>query len=224
MQPDALDAVAKAVLFQENERRFLALEIHDVISQALAALFYRAQMCEHLAPGAPDPVRTELAEIRHLAQGLLDEVTVLIFNLRPPTLDEGPLTAVRRYVVEFRRQAAIEVDTALTGDETPLSDIASLFLYRLVQESLTNVRLHSRARKVSVQVDVRPDCATGEIRDDGVGFCPADLAATVDRPHLGIVGMRERAWLLGGSLEVNSAPGLGTAIRFALPTGTRAPK
>ncbi len=213
--------IQQAVTAQEEERRRIARELHDEAGQSLTALLVGLRTIEESRTIAE---AAELAQrLRGIAAQTLDEVGRLSRGLHPSILDDvGLPAAVTRYVQEFAELHGVAVDVRIEGlDAKPLSPLLQTTMYRVLQEALTNVARHAGARTVSVRL-VR-DEATVELRvqDDGAGFDPAAGAEAPvgdrgDR-HLGLQVMRERAALLGGSVDVESQPGAGTTITALFP-------
>ncbi|HEX7300257.1 MAG TPA: sensor histidine kinase [Solirubrobacteraceae bacterium] len=202
---------ATAVLqAQEGERARLARDLHDEANQALTGVLLRL---EATAQDAPEALREELRETQAVATRAMGELVRLARELRPSALDDlGLGAALRTQVAEFGRRAGVSANLALppAGVED-LPPEEQLVVYRVVQEGLSNVARHAGAHSVSVVVE-RPSGGTVvRVTDDGEGF---RSGARV--PGLGLAGMRERAVLAGGSLEVDSAPGAGTTIELRL--------
>jgi len=196
----------------EAERRRWAQELHDGALQSLAAV--RITLAAALQGDGEDrPERIERAAEATI-EGLEDQITELsrlINDLRPAPLERLGLAAALEALVEesanrgaFAAAIEVELDAELTSDE-------ERGVYRLVQEALTNVVKHARARRVEVSVRTGDSLISIEVGDDGVGFDPAA------GPGRGLLGMRERTELLGGATEIDSTPGAGTTVRSTLP-------
>jgi signal transduction histidine kinase len=204
----------------EQERSRWARELHDETLQALAVL--RMRLSSALREESPE----ELEKTGQAAVEQIDEEIVklrrLITELRPASLDTIGLEAALQALAEQHQHAAksmeVDCDFELPQDEearpTPVLETA---VYRLVQEALNNVSKHSMARRADVTVRTSPGSIEIEVRDDGVGFEP-----NLVREGFGLVGMRERAALLGGTLDVDSTRGSGTRVRAEIPLLTRA--
>jgi two-component system sensor histidine kinase UhpB len=205
------ERTATAVLqAQEGERARLARDLHDEANQALTGVLLRLEATTQHAP--PELV-DELRETQSVATQAMDELVRLARELRPAALDDlGLAAALRTKVDEFGRRAGLRtsLDLPASGLEE-LSQDAQLVVYRVVQEGLSNVARHAVATQVSVAVARDGDVTVVTIADDGSGFDPD--AAT---GGLGLSGMRERAVLAGGRLQVRSAPGGGTTIELRL--------
>lgn len=196
---------------QEDERRRIARELHDETSQAITSLIVGLRALEEEHPD----FRHRSEELRHLASATLEEIHNLILELRPRVLDElGLVPALRRYTADFGHKHSIAVEFQSLGSVGRLPPMVETCVYRVVQEALTNVARHAEAQSASVVLDIRPELVTAIIEDDGKGF---DLDQEVSVRSLGLAGMRERASLLDGSLQIESSPGSGTAIFLKIP-------
>jgi signal transduction histidine kinase len=203
----------KVIAAQEDERRRIARELHDETGQALTSLMVRLQMMTYLC--ANPELKIQVEELRQLTVQTLDGVHNLSVELRPSALDDLGLTAaLERYIQEYQRHTAVEVDFVVMGLEERLPPPVETALYRMVQESLTNIARHAQAETASVLLERRPDRVRAIIEDDGVGFNPA-VAKNGER--LGLYGMRERAELLNGQLTIESTLGQGATIYIEVP-------
>ncbi len=205
----------RLVEVQEEERRTLARELHDEAGQALTALTIGLGMLEKdpaLAPG----LAGRIDELKEITDGVSRELHRLAANLRPGSLDKlGLAAALRQYIDQFSCEPPISVQLETSGmDDGRLSPEIEIALYRIAQESLTNVARHSHAAHVGVALIKNRDRVTLMVEDDGLGF---DIAEALQRGRLGLVGMRERVDALGGNLEVESVPGAGTTVTAQIP-------
>jgi signal transduction histidine kinase len=208
----AQDALRRVVEAQELERRRLARELHDETGQALTSILLGLKALEERT--ADEASRAATEELRELVVSTLQDVRRLAVELRPTALDDfGLVAALERLSGSFAEQTGISVDfqTALADERLP--EEVETALYRIVQESLTNVVKHARARRVSILLARREGAVKAVVEDDGRGFDPAELAGD----GFGLVGMRERLALLGGRLEVESGPEAGTTIAAEVP-------
>ncbi len=203
----ARDALQRMVNAQELERRRLARELHDETGQALTTVLLGLKAVEDA--GSEEALRSAAAELRELVVGTLQDVRRLAVELRPKALDDfGLVPALERLAQSFTEQTGIEVDLEATLPDGRLHADIETALYRVVQESLTNVVKHAGARRISILVTARDGAVAAVIEDDGQGFDPASTR----EEGIGLVGMRERMTLLGGRLEIESRPGSGTTI------------
>src|SRR3954454_9969777 len=199
-------AVIKA---QEEERARIAQTLHDEVNQALTAILLRLQAA---ALDVPSGLRSELKEIQTLATQAMEELLTLARQLRPTALDDhGLVPALASQVANFGERTGIRTTFHRHGDTPELSDEEQLVLYRVAQESLSNVVQHSQASAVRVELSSIGRTVL-RIRDDGRGFLPEQRSGG----RLGVSGMRERALLVGGRLNVFSAPGEGTTIELTM--------
>jgi two-component system, NarL family, sensor histidine kinase DevS len=208
----ARDALQRVVGAQELERRRLARELHDETGQALTSILLGLRSIEE-AP-TDEEMRSAVTEVRNLVRSTLQDVRQLAVELRPKALDDfGLVAALERLTESFAEQTGIAVEFVPALPEGRLSPEADTALYRIVQESLTNVVKHARASRVSIVLTRKDDSVSVVVEDDGVGFEPG---RTRDG-GLGLVGMRERVGLLGGRLTIESRPGAGTTFVAEVP-------
>jgi two-component system sensor histidine kinase UhpB len=215
------EVAARALGAAEEERKRIARELHDETAQMLAALLIRIRVVR----GARDAAATDalLEDMRAEVGQALEGIRRFARGLRPPALDElGLVPAIEshvRYLAEIAR-LDITVDADELGHGLPPE--AELALYRIVQESLSNVVRHAGATRAAVRIAREPDRVVVTVDDDGRGFDPAEVAAR-EPGRLGLFGMSERAIYLGGRAEVTSTPGAGTRVRAEVPLPHPAP-
>ncbi|MFL6016902.1 MAG: GAF domain-containing protein [Gaiellaceae bacterium] len=204
------DSLRRVVEAQELERRRLARELHDETGQALTSILLGLKGVEE---AKSDEQRDRAAaDLRQLVVSTLQDVRRLAVELRPKALDDfGLLPALERLAQTFTEQVGIDTDVEASLGETRLPAEVETALYRLVQEALTNVIKHSRARHVSISLVRRANSVSAVIEDDGVGF------AEPSKDGIGLIGMRERVGLLDGRLEIESRPDHGTTIVAEVP-------
>jgi signal transduction histidine kinase len=204
------DFLRRVVEAQELERQRLARELHDETGQALTSILLGLKGLEEA--NTEEQRESAAGDLRELVVSTLQDVRRLAVELRPKALDDfGLVPALERLAQTFTEQVGIETDLEASLGETRLPREVETALYRLVQEALTNVVKHSRARHVSISLVRRPSSVSAVIEDDGIGF---------DEPAgdgLGLVGMRERVGLLDGRLEVESRSDHGTTIVAEVP-------
>jgi two-component system, NarL family, sensor histidine kinase UhpB len=201
------EAGRAAIQAQERERRRIAQDLHDEVNQALTAVSLRLQASiEH----APPQLRRELTETKRLAGQAMEELLALARQLRPAVLDDhGLLPALHSQVRDFSDQTGIQAAFNVRGPVARLSPEQQLVVYRVTQESLSNVAQHSGARRVDVELSFVGRTVL-RIADDGRGFVSRREGG------LGLSGMRERALLAGGQLSIWSAQGQGTRVELTL--------
>ena len=211
------ELLRKVISAQEDERKRLARELHDETSQTLSALAMKIETA--LAGWPSESSRERLVEAKHLTVRTLEELHRLIFDLRPSVLDDlGLLSAIRWYAERHLERRGVAVRCEFSGEADRLSPELETALFRVCQEAITNIAKHSEADTVLIQCFARDDRFAIEIEDDGKGFSPGSLPPPAARERgLGLLGMRERVELFGGTLELDSAPGQGTRIAVSVP-------
>jgi PAS domain S-box-containing protein len=213
--------LTRLVFAQEDERRRIAREMHDQFGEQLTALALRIRTLKE-ACGDRDDWRVHVESIEAIAQRLDRDVDTLVWELRPTALDDlGLRAALANYVQDWSNRVGISAtlhSSGLLDDRLP-SD-AETALYRIAQEALTNVAKHARAGKVEIILERRADNVLLIIEDDGIGFDPA--AAGGAGTGFGLLGMQERAGLVGAMLEIESSSGKGTTVLVRMAAGARA--
>ena len=210
----ASDALRRVVAAQELERTRLARELHDETGQALTSILLSLRTVEE-AGGDEQELHAAVAEVRELVRSTLQDVRQLAVELRPKVLDDfGLVAALERLTETFGEQTGMSVQfQQLLPKSDRLPPEVETALYRIVQESLTNIVKHARATNVSVVLARKSDSVSVVVEDDGVGFEPR-LARD---GGIGLVGMQERVALLGGRLAIESRPGAGTTFVAEVP-------
>ena len=228
---EALEQFAEqTVEWQEHERRRLAGEIHDGISQRIVSLFFHLSAAADAIPGDPEIAAEQVALAQELATAALDETRSAIAGLRPPILDDLGLAAS----LESLGHSFPQLDVQVEATRSRMTEHVEIAVYRTAQEALQNVAKHANARHVRVRLYLQRDKMVLEVADDGTGFDPAAVgamgtanggaiaaggtAAMASQPTgFGLAAMRERAELLGGKLELSSSPKRGTTVRLTVP-------
>jgi PAS domain S-box-containing protein len=207
---------------QEEERRHLARELHDEIVQALTAAKLNLKIIE---PDVPPAVVGRLDDSIQLLDHLLTQVRQLSLDLRPPLLDELGLVPALRWLVDQQAQrTGLRVTFTANVEHVEMDAPLRTACFRVAQEAITNAIRHARAATVSVEVRAESDRVWLAVQDDGVGFDKDAMQQRAARgASIGLLSMNERVSLLGGELEVNSAPGRGTEIRAWFPLAPPAP-
>jgi PAS domain S-box-containing protein len=204
----------RLVEIQETERGYVARELHDEASQALASLMVNLRLLEQDA-GDPQAVVAGVATLKQMVDSVIGDLHRLAMDLRPASLDHlGLVAALRQYVETVSGQHQLEVQYEVVGLDARLPPDVETAVYRVVQEAVTNVIHHADAKRVDVLLARRGSKLIVLVEDDGIGFDPT-IAAQSGR--LGLFGMRERTEMLGGKLSVESAPDAGTTVLMEVP-------
>jgi two-component system, NarL family, sensor histidine kinase UhpB len=218
-QERVMDLSAGMLRVQEDERQRIARELHDQIGQALTFLLVKLKIIEALPQAGA--MQAELRDLRAAVSDTIDQVRRLALDLRPPALDQlGLIPALRELGRTFADQTRVAVALDLPDATLDLPLERATAIYRIVQESLTNVAKHAEARTVWIMLRHDAHTIRLSVSDDGHGF---DLEAVrrherhSDGPGLGLFGMEERVRLLGGACHIESHPGAGTTIAAAIP-------
>ena len=215
---------ARLLEIQEDERRRMARELHDEIGQTLTALRIEISRAQAALKAGSPAAGDRLEEARALAEKTVRSVRDISLLLRPALLDDLGLAAALQWQAEdFSRRSGIPCRFSEEDLEDALPDAHKTCVYRVVQEALNNCEKHSAAREVRLRVGQRGRELTVELEDDGRGFRLDPQGNPAGAAGLGLLGMRERAAMLGGTLEMESAQGRGTRLRLRLPLPAPAP-
>jgi len=211
--------LAKAIHAQEEERERISVDLHDGVAQWLAGASYHAQTVSALLSGNDsDEARNELATMESTIDKSLKELRRVLTGLRPPALNELGLSHALRQSLEDLKTDGINCHFSEVGTPVRLPSSMEIAVYRVVQETLTNVRKHANATKVNLRLQFQPEKLLVEIRDNGRGF---DLSQTLDSAisvgHMGLLGMKQRVEMLRGDIKIKTGEGAGTAVILSLP-------
>jgi signal transduction histidine kinase len=211
--------LAQAIHAQEEERQRISGDLHDGVAQWLAGASYRAQTVDALLAGnGSDEARGELATMESIIDKSLKELRRVLTGLRPPALDELGLSHALRQSLEDLKTDGMDCRFNEVGTPVRLPSSMEIAVYRVVQETLTNIRKHANATKVNLRLQFQPDKLLVEVRDNGRGF---DLSQTLDSAisvgHMGLLGMKQRVETLGGDIRIKTSEGAGTALILSFP-------
>jgi two-component system sensor histidine kinase UhpB len=209
----------KVIEAQEEERKRIARDLHDEFAQTLTALTMNLQSAMLNLPEEMGTLKQQLAETQALTTQTLEETGQWIRDLRPTVLDDLGLVPAVRWYAESRLEAAgTRVYVEALGFKRRLPAGIETALFRIVQEAVNNIAKHARARQAHIRLEMSDTSITASVGDDGVGFDSADALTLKDGMRgIGLLGMRERAALLGGTLAIDSHVGHGTRIRVEVP-------
>jgi signal transduction histidine kinase len=203
---------AQLIATQEEERRGISRDLHDELGQVVTSVTLDLERAGQAVDA--DKKNELIGRALRGAGCLLDRIHEISTRVRPTMLDDlGLKDAVQSLLTEYERSSGIVPKTELRFDDDAITAVVSENVYRILQEALTNVSRHARSSEVFVRLNAAKDCVALTVCDAGVGFDPTSL----DSKRLGILGMRERAELLGGTFAVKSDPGKGTEIHVVIP-------
>jgi signal transduction histidine kinase len=210
----------QVVTAQEQERQRIARELHDGPGQTLTALGLglagTATQVEHNQEAAA----RQLNDLKGLSTHALQELRDIIADLRPSVLDDlGLLPALRSQIQLLEERIDIDATLKVTGDRRRLPTEIETIIFRIIQEALTNIAKHARAGQATVQLHFNPATVEIEVKDDGRGFEPTRILRPGNNRHQGwgVLGMQERASLVGGTCTIESEPGVGTTVYVEIP-------
>jgi len=200
---------------QEAERQRLSRLMHDGPAQSLSNFVLQTEIAMRLLDVDPVQAREELGSLKASAMGTFQKVRNFIFELRPMMLDDlGLAPTLRKYADAFKEQAGLEVTVSVTGAERRLEPYVEVMIFRAIQELIGNAARHSQATTVKVHLDMAENLLRVNVDDNGKGL---DADVIQQGNSLGLKLIKERAEMLGGSFEIDSAPGKGTRITFSVP-------
>ncbi|MEO6563123.1 MAG: ATP-binding protein [Nitrosospira sp.] len=198
---------------REEDRKYIAREIHDELGQLLAALHLEISLLKSVEDN-----RKRVETIRRNMSELVDKADQSVRNvaehLRPASLGLGIISAIKKLIDEFRKHSGVSCVLHLMEASIDLDEDQTVAIFRIVQESLTNVTRHAEASRVDITLSQNADDLIVEVRDDGKGFDSADAAR---KKSFGLLGMRERAAVLGGDIDITSVPRQGTVVSVRIP-------
>ncbi|MDD5477344.1 MAG: ATP-binding protein [Candidatus Omnitrophica bacterium] len=213
----------RMINIEENERKNLSAAVHDEMGQDLSALkIYLGLVSQELAEAKED-LKAKVEECKKITAGLIDKSHNIAFLLRPPDLDEvGLLESLESLLLESSHLSGVEYIFQKPAGSLALAPEYSLLIYRIVQELVTNMIKHSKAKNVEVSINKNANSIELFYRDDGQGFdynqdARKFLRRREDKFRLGLIGLKERVEVLDGSMQINSSSGKGTSITVTLP-------
>ena len=208
-------SVEMLVNAQESERQRLSRQMHDGPAQALSNFILQTEIAMRLLEVDPAQAREELSNLKVAAMGTFQKVRNFIFELRPMMLDDlGLAPTIRKYADAFREQTSLDVVVTVTGTERRLEPYIEVMIFRAIQELIGNASRHSQATTAKVLLDMGDQLVRVTVDDNGKGV---DSEILDQSGSLGLKLIKERAEMLGGTFEIDSAVGKGTRVVFSVP-------
>jgi two-component system sensor histidine kinase DegS len=212
-----MTSVEMLVNAQEAERQRLSRQMHDGPAQALSNFILQTEIAMRLLDVDAAQARSELGNLKVAAMSTFQKVRNFIFELRPMMLDDlGLAPTIRRYADTFKEQAGVEVSVTISGNERRLESYVEVMVFRAMQELLSNAVQQNQATIVKIQMDLGDTVIRLSMDDNGKGF---DTGSLEQESNLGLKLIKERTEMVGGSFEVDSAPGKGARITLTIPSG-----
>jgi len=204
---------------QEDERKRVARELHDELGQSLSSTALSVEVAQKALESDPNSASQQLVRANAIIADATDRMYDLILGLRPSVLDDlGLLAALRAHAERTLKPEGIGYDILASGLSDRLPPHMETALFRIFQEAMSNTVRYAKASQVTMGITIEGGILNAEILDDGLGFDPKAIKTDgVEERGLGILGMRERATLLGGEVEIDSGPGRGTRLQVTIP-------
>jgi len=214
---------SQLIAAQEEERRRISLELHDEMGQALTAVNLNlAEMEKELPSNLAPTIRKKLAETYSIVDQAQEQISELSLILRPSMLDDlGLVPTLRWHLNRYRKRTDLEVKFEVIALDERLGTDVETVIYRVVQEALNNTAKHGEAKRVIVRLQHKEEAIAAYVEDDGKGFDANETLVPGDPEEggIGLLGMRERVALLGGSFSIESHKGHGTRVSVVIPVG-----
>ncbi len=203
---------------QEEERKEISRELHDVIAQTLTGINVRLAALKKEAAVNTKGLDRNIARTQRLVEKSVDIVHQFARELRPAVLDDlGLIPALHSFMKNFTARTGVRTHLTAFAEVEQLDTARRTVLFRVAQEALTNVARHAQASRVEVNIQKLPEAVRMEIKDDGKSFQVERVLRSKGDKRLGLLGMRERVGMVGGAFGVESAPGKGTTVRVEIP-------
>ena len=205
---------------QEDERKRISRELHDVVAQTLVGINVHLEVLDQGNAVSLETFRKKVVNTQRLVEKAVKTVHDFARELRPTMLDDlGLIPALQMHMKQFMTETGIRASLKTSAEIDESDTMVRTVLYRIVQESLTNVARHSKASSVDVCIECREDTVRMSIKDNGQGFRVTAKSRSRKKSRLGLIGMKERMEMVGGSFHVDSAPGGPTTVWVEIPTG-----
>jgi len=221
MQEQMRQLSRQILLTQEEERKQISRELHDEIAQTLAGINVYLAALKAEAAGKTNGLGRNIARTQRLVEKSVNIVHRFALELRPPVLDDlGLIPALHSHLKDYTKRTGLLIRVTAVAGVEQLNGTKRTVLYRVAQEALINIAKHAHASRVKVSLRRVPGAVCMEINDDGKSFAVERVLSAKRNKRLGLIGMRERVEMVGGSFSVDSAPRQGTTVRAQIPFGS----
>ena len=212
----------RIITAQEEERQRLAQDIHDGPAQSMSNIILKCEICEKIMDLDVNNAKKQIGELKDLIKLSLQEIRRIIFDLRPMSLDDlGLVPTLQRYAANFTEETGIDVVLDLYDPNKKLNTLVEIAVFRIIQEALNNIKKHSKATRVYINLQIKDGMLFGKVIDNGIGFNVLKFKNIKKRDihsgGFGIYSMQQRAELLNGKLKIHSQPGKGTTLLLQIP-------
>ncbi|HHV39027.1 MAG TPA: sensor histidine kinase [Tepidimicrobium sp.] len=209
----------KIIEAQEEERRKLARDIHDGPAQSMASILIKTELCEKLMDIDQQKAKKELRDLRRVTKNVLRDTRKIIYDLRPMALDDlGLIPILQKYIRGFMEDSGIEIEFKVIGNEIKLEPGIEVAIFRIIQESLSNIAKHSQATVANIVIEYLDTRLNLSIRDNGIGFNKKEVdESCAITGGFGLISINERIELLDGKLQIDTSPGEGTSLKIYVP-------
>ena len=205
----------------EEERKRIAREIHDGPAQSVANLSLKLEICKrYLADGNMNVFTSEMNSLGESIHSTVKEIRTIIYDLKPTILEDGLIKAIQKHIEIFSTANDIHIDFTFSGDDSKVEYYMTSTIYRIAQEALSNVKKHAEATNINIELWITKAMIALDIIDDGKGFVVGELKTREFdklKGGFGIQGIHERLELIGGAMDIQSAPGKGTGLHIRIP-------
>lgn len=203
----------------ETERQRIARELHDSTAQNLTALVHKAELCSKIVESDPVKCRLELYAMGQALRGIIENTRELIFDLRPMSFDDiGFDVTIERALDQFEKKYNLICKLQIEGEPYTIDSVFQLTLYRVIQESCNNAAKHANATKITVTITYLENSVIVTVKDNGQGFDVSNAeSAQDDNSGFGLSMMRERVYLMSGTMQIDSKIGEGTSVTVSIP-------
>ncbi|HAZ11968.1 MAG: hypothetical protein A2X86_07045 [Bdellovibrionales bacterium GWA2_49_15] len=206
------------LLRQEDVKKEISRKLHDEVAQILTGINFKLSILSRTTANSTPELRDKIIDAQQMVEKSVDKINGFARELYPMILDDlGLAVALESYIKAFTAKTKIRVKLTSSIDSSEISELNKIVLFRVAQESLTNIAKHSKARKASIAIRKVQNNVQMVIRDNGVSFKVKNLLLIGKNTRIGLIGMEERVKMAGGDFAITSSPGKGTLVEVRIP-------